>query len=127
MSQLDYKDWGNTGGTASEALTANTAVAVDFTAANQAVSYVGTNGDLSTGIIVANAASGEDIRVIVQGIVPVKIGTASGVAVGDLLTATTTGTMIEATTGNVAIAQALQVPSADGDIIKVRLISPITV
>ena len=123
-NELNYKvslDWG---GTASEALTAYTAVAIDYT--TEAVSYVATNGDRADGVVLTAIASGEDARVIIEGIVPVKIGTAAGVVVGDLLTSTTTGTFIESGVGNVAIARALQAPSADGDIILARLISPVT-
>jgi len=124
-NELSYKKGYSWGGEATEALTAYTGVAIDWSASTLA--YVGTNGDEASGVVLANIASGEDAEVVIEGIVPVKIGTASGVAVGDLLTVTTTGTFIEATTGNVAIARALQVPSADGDLVLARLISPVTV
>lgn len=124
-NELSYKASLVWGGQASEALTAYTAVAIDYT--TSALSYVASAGDRADGIVIANIASGEDAQVIIEGIVPAKIGTASGVAVGDLLMSGTNGTLVEATSTNVAIAQALQAPSADGDLILVRLIPAYTV
>lgn len=124
-NELSYKKSLTWGGNASEDLAEYTGVSINYD--TSALSYVGSNGDRADGVVLANIASGEDAEVVIEGIVPVKIGTASGVVVGDLLTVTTTGTFIEASNGNVAIAQALQAPSADGDLILARLISPVTV
>lgn len=123
---LDYKvalDWG---AKAAEALSEYTAVAVDFSLATPTASYPAATGDLVDGVVLVNAATDEQVRVIVEGIVPVKITTAGTIVKGDLLMADTAGGFVEATTGEIAIARALNAPGADGDVILARLIQPVT-
>ena len=123
---LDYKvslDWG---AKATETLTGYTGVSIDFSVATPTVSYPAATGDLVDGVVLVDASENEQVRVVVEGIVPVKITTAGTIVKGDLLMVNTAGGFIEATTGEIAIARALNAPAANGDIILARLINPTT-
>jgi len=125
VNTLNYKQSLSWGGVAAEALTQYRAVALNFE--TKAVEYVAVAGDLADGVVLVNAASGEPVEVIISGIVPVKITTAGSIAKGDFLMSDANGGFIEATTGEIAIAQALQVPAANGDLILAKLIPATTI
>jgi hypothetical protein len=121
-NELGYKyklDWS---GTATAAIPAYSAVVIDFSAGT--ISLPASQGAIADGFVLTAIASGEQGQVILDGIVPVKIGTASGVAKGDLLTPdNATGAVSEAATADVACAQALQAPAANGDLILARILT----
>jgi len=122
--ELSIKKIASWGAKATEALTVGRAVVIDFTARTAA--YPAAPGDLVHGVVVVNAASGENVEVITDGFVPVKITTATSIVVGSLLMADAAGGFVLATTGQVAIAQALVAPTANNELILAKLTAPYT-
>lgn len=123
-AELSYKvalDWS---GIASEDIPANAAVVIDYSVNPATLSLAGGQGAICDGFTLTSIGSGEQGRVIIDGIVPVKIGTAADVVKGDLLAVdASNGTVSEAATSDVAIAQALNAPAADGDLILARILT----
>jgi hypothetical protein len=119
---LGYKyslDWS---GTATEAIPAYSAVVIDYSAGT--ISLTASQGAIADGFVVTAIGSGEQGQVILDGVVPVKIGTASNVVKGDLLTPDNgTGAVSEAASGDVAVAQCLVAPNANGDVVLARILT----
>lgn len=108
-------------GKASEAIPQYSAVVVDFAAGT--VSLPAAQGAIADGVVEVAIGANEEAKVILDGIVPVKIGTAGTIVKGDLLTPDNgTGALSEAASADVAMAQALEPALADGDIIKARIL-----
>jgi len=122
--ELSIKKIASWGAKATEALTVGRGVVIDFNA--RTASYPAAVGNLAHGVVVVNAASGEDVDVITDGFVPVKITTAASIVVGSLLMVDAAGGFVLATTGEVSIAQALVAPTADGQLILAKLTAPYT-
>lgn len=119
---LGYKytlDWS---GKATAAIPANSAVVIDYAAGT--ISLPASQGAIADGFVLTAIAENEQGKVILDGVVPVKIGTAANVVKGDLLTPDNgTGAVSEAATADVAVAQCLVAPAANGDIVLARILT----
>lgn len=100
---------------ADEALTAFTGVVLsggeaEYGDANEAID----------GIVLADAAEGQDVRVCRQGLTTMKVATAAGVEAGDIATVNASGQLValagSSNDGNVLV---LETPAADGDYVQV--------
>lgn len=103
---------------AAEDLAPYTAVVKD---GNGKAAYPASDGDKIYGIVVDQYGQGEEARIIVDGIVPAKVTTASTLSAGDYVMADTAGGLITGTTTNEQAAILKTAPAADGDIVQVRV------
>lgn len=103
----------DTGGEASEDLAANIGVVKDG-AGNVSLPAAGTQ---ITGVTPRRAGVGEEVQIIITGIVPIKIATAGTLAINDLVGVDANGEFAALGTGDEACARLLEAPAADGDVV----------
>ena len=102
---------------AGEAITAYHAVKLS---ADNTVVNTDTQGEKAYGIALESVSSGDPVKVMIIGICPVVITTASGLGRWDALTPSVAGSADEgklekAATGDYVLGHALDAPSADDD------------
>lgn len=90
---------------------------------NGKAAYPSASTDRIHGVTLRKAEAGEQVQVVVVGIVPIKVGTAGTTAINTVLTAHTDGTFDEGSTNDLGGAIALEAPGADGDIVQ-AFVSP---
>lgn len=97
-------------------------VKLDSTNPEFVVTTTTANDPAIIGVTLEDSVAGGTVDVCFYGVAPVRIATASGVVVGDLLmSSTTAGSAVEigatAGTNYNAFAKVLTAPSADGDLV----------
>lgn len=92
------------------------------TLSSGSVSVAGDGAD-ATGIVTRQYGSGEQATIVTDGIVPVVCGTAGSLAVGDPVAVDANGQVDAGTSADPVLGYLKTAPSADGDIVQIRISS----
>lgn len=87
-------------------------------AADGTVNYPSASTERITGIVLRKAEADEQVQILLLGTAPVKIATAGTLALGDFISAGTTGGFSAGVTGDPYEAKLLEAPAADGDLVE---------
>lgn len=117
LSNLFYQVNNDISAVAAEDLSPYTAVTLD---GNGQAAYPAA-GDKIYGVVLDQYGQGESVRIVTDGIVPCKVTTAGTFAQWDYAAVDANGGLVEGTTTDEQVALIRVAPSADGDIVQVRV------